>query len=539
MHVGVLTPRACADAVVLPGWRSAVRATFLRKMQCRGLAVGIDLGTTSSVLAVVDEAGRPHILEDARGRLAIPSLVYLTEVSALLLSHLLDRAEKELAGPGAGAGLAASKLPASPRPRLIQQAVITVPAHFGPAQKQATLDAGRMAGLSKVSLLQEPVAAAMAYGFGSTASQHSSHHAKSQKEPGTHHSSARAGSYETLLVFDLGGGTFDVSLLEGWEGILEVLATDGDNELGGDDFTRALADQLLRSQTKAAGCAVQLADLPPHERLHWLQTAEATKLALTPPLAPAPLLDAWDRLPHPSPSLQPQTGSGSGHSMFHGFSGGMQSSALSSAWQTQNGNNGQPAAARQLAVSQAQAGAAWQPLVHALWPPLQRLAQRTRTQFAGRLPDAAQAGNSVSSSAPAPAAAAMPSSPALPGHHAWDYQMFSSNSAGGAVTATAAEAKGAAAAAAQASTKYVAQPRRPTGVVLVGAATRTPCVREFVTQAGVLSGAQGVSSAELTDGSYLASQHGRATEGWSSLDGQAGVAATQIDSVADLPEWVP
>ncbi|KAL6750096.1 Hsp70 protein-domain-containing protein [Haematococcus lacustris] len=144
------------------------------------------------------------------------------EVSALLLSHLLDRAEKELAGPGAGAGLAASKLPASPRPRLIQQAVITVPAHFGPAQKQATLDAGRMAGLSKVSLLQEPVAAAMAYGFGSTASQHSSHHAKSQNEPGTHHSSARAGSYETLLVFDLGGGTFDVSLLEGWEGILEV-----------------------------------------------------------------------------------------------------------------------------------------------------------------------------------------------------------------------------------------------------------------------------------------------------------------------------
>ncbi|KAL6750097.1 hypothetical protein V8C86DRAFT_2820472 [Haematococcus lacustris] len=248
--------------------------------------------------------------------------------------------------------------------------------------------------------------------------------------------------------------------------------------------------------------------------------------------------------------------------MLHCFSGGLQSSALSSAWQPQNGNNGQPAAARQLAVSQAQAEAAWQPLVGALWPPLQRLAQRTRTQFAGRLPDAAQAGNSASSSAPAPAAAAMPSSPALPGHHAWDYQMFSSNSAGGAVTATAAEAKGAAAAAAQASTKYVAQPRRPTGVVLVGAATRTPCVREFVTQlmgmepaagvdpeqvvalgaalqAGVLSGAQGVSSAELTDGSYLASQHGRATEGWSSLDGQAGVAATQIDSVADLPEWVP
>ncbi|KAL6750095.1 hypothetical protein V8C86DRAFT_2820469 [Haematococcus lacustris] len=95
MHVGVLTPRACADAVVLPGWRSAVRATFLRKLQCRGLAVGIDLGTTSSVLAVVDEAGRPHILEDARGRLAIPSLVYLTDHELLVGEQARNAAQHQ------------------------------------------------------------------------------------------------------------------------------------------------------------------------------------------------------------------------------------------------------------------------------------------------------------------------------------------------------------------------------------------------------------------------------------------------------------
>uniref|UniRef100_A0A7S3VPL5 Uncharacterized protein n=1 Tax=Dunaliella tertiolecta TaxID=3047 RepID=A0A7S3VPL5_DUNTE len=113
----------------------------------------------------------------------------------------------------------------------IHEAVITVPAYFTPAQRAATIEAGKAAGLKRVSLLQEPVAAAMAYGYGTSL--------LNKDDP------VAADKYDTLLVFDLGGGTFDVSVLEGFEGILEVLSTDGDAELGGDDYTRALAGLAL------------------------------------------------------------------------------------------------------------------------------------------------------------------------------------------------------------------------------------------------------------------------------------------------------
>jgi molecular chaperone DnaK len=127
-------------------------------------------------------------------------------VSAELLRHLLDLASQHLSG-------------STP-----QQVVITVPAYFNAQQRAATLEAARLAGIAQVSLLQEPVAAAMAFGFG------------------------KPFDAETLLVFDLGGGTFDLSVVDSFEGIMEVLATGGDALLGGDDFDRALLEGLFLQQ---------------------------------------------------------------------------------------------------------------------------------------------------------------------------------------------------------------------------------------------------------------------------------------------------
>ena len=105
----------------------------------------------------------------------------------------------------------------------VREAVITVPAHFNDAQRQCTKDAGKIAGLEVLRIINEPTAAALAYGFG------------------------RKPSDETVLVYDLGGGTFDVSILEMGDGVLEVLATAGDTFLGGEDFDRRVVNHLLES----------------------------------------------------------------------------------------------------------------------------------------------------------------------------------------------------------------------------------------------------------------------------------------------------
>ena len=207
--------------------------------------IGIDLGTTNSCVAVV-ENGEPVVISSSDGGRTTPSVVAFTkdgerivgqaakrqaavnpqrtvysikremgtdyrvkidgkaytpqEISAMILQKLRRDAEAFLGEP-------------------VSQAVITVPAYFTDSQRQATRDAGRIAGLDVLRIINEPTAAAFAYGLD---------HGQAQK----------------ILVYDLGGGTFDVSLIEIGDGVIEVLATSGDNHLGGDDFDERLADYL-------------------------------------------------------------------------------------------------------------------------------------------------------------------------------------------------------------------------------------------------------------------------------------------------------
>src|SRR5262249_12936026 len=234
------------------------------KEACKGRAVGIDLGTTNSLVAYVS-AGQPVCIPDEAGRTLLPSVVHYgneiivgrgaqllaaqfprdtissvkrfmgrsaaeaealrkvtpydfggdavvrfkvagrevtpIEVSAEILKVLAERARRELGGE-------------------LDGAVITVPAYFDDAQRQATKDAGRLAGLEVLRLLNEPTAAALAYGL----------------------DKPRQG---TFAVFDLGGGTFDISILKLEDGVFEVKSTGGDTALGGDDFDRALLELVL------------------------------------------------------------------------------------------------------------------------------------------------------------------------------------------------------------------------------------------------------------------------------------------------------
>jgi molecular chaperone HscA len=245
-------------------------------------AIGIDLGTTNSLVAHVDERNRPRVIEVDEGRPLLPSAVHYgmdgsidvgagakrlaperpvdtilsvkrfmgrgpsdirpedrgiyrfdetgsvvklavnhakrtvtpVEVSAEILRALKRRAAEALGGPPGGC-------------------VITVPAYFDDAQRQATKDAGRLAGLEVLRLLNEPTAAALAYGLDKR-------------------------SQGVFAVFDLGGGTFDVSILKLTDGLFEVLATGGDTHLGGDDFDRAVAERLL---AQAGGALVETPSL--------------------------------------------------------------------------------------------------------------------------------------------------------------------------------------------------------------------------------------------------------------------------------------
>ena len=224
--------------------------------------VGIDLGTTNSAVGVVD-SGFPILLADREGRRLVPSAVYFGEDGEVEVGHgalrrralapvvtsakrLMGRRFGEVGrelgglelrdaglgvveiGVGAGRGVTAEEVSAAILGRLkeiaedrleteVKRAVITVPAYFNEAQRAATKRAGEMAGFRVERLVAEPTAAALSYGLD------------------------RLGESSRVAVYDLGGGTFDVSVLELREGVFEVLATAGDTELGGDDFDRALA----------------------------------------------------------------------------------------------------------------------------------------------------------------------------------------------------------------------------------------------------------------------------------------------------------
>ena len=243
-----------------------------------GKIIGIDLGTTNSCVAVM-EGGNPNVITNSEGARTTPSVVAFQkdgerivgqvakrqavtnadrtimsikrkmgtsekvtidgkaytpqEISAMILSKLKQDAEAYLGEP-------------------VSQAVITVPAYFNDSQRQATKDAGKIAGLEVLRIINEPTAAALAYGM-------------SDKD-------------QTIMVYDLGGGTFDVSILEIGDGVFEVLSTNGDTHLGGDDFDQRIIDFLVAEFKKAEGIDLST-DKMAMQRLK--EAAEKSKIELS------------------------------------------------------------------------------------------------------------------------------------------------------------------------------------------------------------------------------------------------------------------
>ena len=208
--------------------------------------IGIDLGTTNSCAATV-EGGRPAIVPNAEGERTTPSVVAFSKDGERLVGTVarrqaamnpdrtIESVKRHMGGdwradidgkpysPQELSAMILRKLRRDAEAFLDQevtQAVITVPAYFDDAQRQATKDAGRIAGLDVLRIINEPTAAALAYGLDN-------------------------GEPQKVMVYDLGGGTFDVSIIEIGDGVIEVLATSGDNHLGGDDFDERVANYLL------------------------------------------------------------------------------------------------------------------------------------------------------------------------------------------------------------------------------------------------------------------------------------------------------
>jgi len=266
-----------------------------------GKTIGIDLGTTNSAMAVL-EGGEPTVIENAEGGRTTPSVVAFTQGGERLvgtvakrqavtnpqntvfsIKRFMGRKEAEVkeeeqivpykvvAGPGGDArvevqgkqysppeisAMILQKLKADAEAYLgetVDSAVITVPAYFNDDQRQATKDAGKIAGLDVKRIINEPTAASLAYGL--------------DKE-----------SDQTILVFDLGGGTFDVSVLEIGDGVFEVKATAGDNHLGGDNFDKTVVDWLVTEFKRDQG--IDLASDPMAlQRLY--EAAEKAKIELS------------------------------------------------------------------------------------------------------------------------------------------------------------------------------------------------------------------------------------------------------------------
>jgi len=243
-------------------------------------AVGIDLGTTNSVVAVL-EAGEPSVIPNAEGARTTPSVVAFSKTGEVLVGEVAKR--QAITNPDRtirsvkrhmgtdwkididGKAYAAQEISARILMKLkrdaesylgetVNQAVITVPAYFDDAQRQATKEAGEIAGLEVLRIINEPTAAALAYGL--------------DKE----------GKDQTILVFDLGGGTFDVSVLEIGDGVFEVKSTSGNTHLGGDDWDQRVIDWLVTEFKNAHG--IDLAnDKMATQRLK--EAAEKAKIELS------------------------------------------------------------------------------------------------------------------------------------------------------------------------------------------------------------------------------------------------------------------
>ncbi|MGQ0467548.1 MAG: molecular chaperone DnaK [Sporichthyaceae bacterium] len=223
-------------------------------------AVGIDLGTTNSVVAVL-EGGEPTVIANAEGARTTPSVVAFARNGEVLVGEVAKRqavtnidrtirsVKREMGTPWSkdidGKSFNPQQISAFVLQKLkrdaeeylgekVTDAVITVPAYFSDSERQATKEAGEIAGLNVLRIINEPTAAALAY--------------RLDKTP-----SSGAGTDHRILVFDLGGGTFDVSLLEIDEGLVEVKATSGDNRLGGDDWDQRIIDHLVGKFRAANG----------------------------------------------------------------------------------------------------------------------------------------------------------------------------------------------------------------------------------------------------------------------------------------------
>ncbi len=246
--------------------------------------IGIDLGTTNSCVAVL-EGGEPVVIANAEGSRTTPSVVSFKNgermVGQVAKRMAVTNAERTVASikrhmgenykvnidgkgftPQEVSAMILQKLKADAEAYLgqtVSQAVITVPAYFSDAQRQATKDAGKIAGLEVKRIINEPTAAALAYGLDKEGEQ-------------------------KIMVYDLGGGTFDVSILDIGDGVIEVLATAGDTRLGGDDFDQRIVDYMVAEFKKAEG--IDLTKLPDAaERLNVMQrmrdAAEKAKIELS------------------------------------------------------------------------------------------------------------------------------------------------------------------------------------------------------------------------------------------------------------------
>ena len=244
-------------------------------------AVGIDLGTTNSVVAVL-EAGEPVVVPNAEGSRTTPSVVGFSKNNEILVGEVAKRqaitnpdrtirsvkrhmGEKAWSVDVDGKAWTAQEVSAQILLKLkrdaeaylgdsVNQAVVTVPAYFDDAQRQATKEAGQIAGLEVLRIINEPTAAALAYGLD------------------------KQDTEQTVLVFDLGGGTFDVSLMEIGEGVFEVKATHGDTHLGGDDWDQRIIDFLVKEFKNAHGVDLG-ADRMALQRLK--EAAEKAKIELS------------------------------------------------------------------------------------------------------------------------------------------------------------------------------------------------------------------------------------------------------------------